>query len=43
MHGFTENYIRVVAPYNKALINTVQTVTLSNFSEQDNTFALTVK
>ncbi|MBN1463715.1 MAG: tRNA (N(6)-L-threonylcarbamoyladenosine(37)-C(2))-methylthiotransferase MtaB [Paludibacteraceae bacterium] len=43
MHGFTENYIRVIAPYNKDLINTLQTVTLMGFSEEDNTFALTVK
>lgn len=43
MHGFTENYIRVIAPYNKALINTLQTVTLMAFSEEDNTFALTIK
>ncbi|MBP7965384.1 MAG: tRNA (N(6)-L-threonylcarbamoyladenosine(37)-C(2))-methylthiotransferase MtaB [Paludibacteraceae bacterium] len=28
MHGFTENYVRVEAPYNKALINTLQKVNI---------------
>ena len=28
MHGFTENYVRVEAPYNKALINTLQKITI---------------
>lgn len=42
MHGFSENYVRVSAPYNKSLINTVQTVTLGDFSTED-MIALTVK
>jgi len=41
MHGFSENYVRVIAPFNKDLINTVQTVTLKGFSNED-IIALTV-
>lgn len=41
MHGFTENYVRVISPFNKELINTVQTVTLKGFSE-DETIGLTI-
>jgi threonylcarbamoyladenosine tRNA methylthiotransferase MtaB len=43
MHGFTENYVRVLAPFDKALVNTVQTVTLGGFSKEDDIFALTIK
>jgi threonylcarbamoyladenosine tRNA methylthiotransferase MtaB len=42
MHGFTENYIRVEAPYDKTLINTLQNVTLGAFSTSE-LLALTVK
>ena len=35
MHGFTENYVRVVAPYDKVKINTVETVTLKEFSKEE--------
>lgn len=31
MFGFTENYIKVAAPYNKMIINTIQTVTLGDY------------
>lgn len=41
MHGFTENYVRVIAPFNKALVNTVQTVTLEGFSKEE-IIALTI-
>ncbi len=42
MHGFTANYVRVSAPFNKNLINTVQTVTLGGFSTEE-MLSLTVK
>lgn len=29
MHGFTDNYIRLVIPYSKSLVNTFQTVTVT--------------
>ncbi len=35
MHGFTENYVRVVAPYNKDKINTVETVVLKELSNEE--------
>ncbi len=35
MHGFTENYVRVVAPYDKDKINTVETVVLKEFSNEE--------
>ncbi|GHU58507.1 tRNA (N(6)-L-threonylcarbamoyladenosine(37)-C(2))-methylthiotransferase MtaB [Bacteroidia bacterium] len=41
MHGFTENYIRVEAPYNPAVINTVYKATLSEWNEDQT--ALTLK
>ncbi|MEM9832514.1 MAG: tRNA (N(6)-L-threonylcarbamoyladenosine(37)-C(2))-methylthiotransferase MtaB [Bacteroidota bacterium] len=34
MHGFTENYVRVSAPYDPLLINELQTVQLEEFDEQ---------
>jgi threonylcarbamoyladenosine tRNA methylthiotransferase MtaB len=40
MHGFTDNYIRVEAPLQKELINTVTPVKLGDFSEAGD--ALTV-
>src|SRR5690554_6175463 len=30
IHGFTENYVKVKAPWNPGLVNTLQSVTLSN-------------
>jgi threonylcarbamoyladenosine tRNA methylthiotransferase MtaB len=33
MYGFTENYVKVAVPYNEALINTLQTVYLSEVSD----------
>ncbi len=33
IHGFTENYVKVKAPWNPALINTLQTVKLSSIDE----------
>ena len=41
MYGFTENYIRVEAPYNPAVINTVYKATLSEWNEDQT--ALTLK
>ena len=35
MHGFTDNYIRVNAPYRAELVNTVTTVTLGNIINDD--------
>lgn len=35
MHGFTENYVRVVAPFDKAKINTVETVLLKELSKEE--------
>ena len=34
MHGFTDNYIKVKTPYNKALINQLRTVTLKEIDEK---------
>lgn len=34
MHGFTENYVRVSAPYNKDRINTFETITLGELSSK---------
>jgi len=42
MHGFTENYIRVVAPYDKAKTNTLETVVLKDFSKEEDVIALTI-
>ena len=36
MFGFTENYIKVVHPYDKNLVNTVQEVVLMNVDEKGN-------
>ena len=33
MTGFTENYMHVAAPYDKANINTIEQVTLNNFTD----------
>lgn len=35
MHGFTKNYIRVTAPYDKALINHTSSVRLKGFDPED--------
>lgn len=37
MHGFTENYVRVTAPYDKAKINTIETVLLKGFHPESET------
>ncbi|MDR3704436.1 MAG: tRNA (N(6)-L-threonylcarbamoyladenosine(37)-C(2))-methylthiotransferase MtaB [Paludibacteraceae bacterium] len=42
MHGFTENYVRVVAPYDKAKTNTIETVVLKDFSKEEDVIALTI-
>jgi MiaB-like tRNA modifying enzyme len=34
MVGFTSNYVRVERPYNKSLVNTIQTVTLGSWNEE---------
>lgn len=34
MLGFTNNYIRVERPYDKTLINTVQTIKMDNFNDE---------
>ena len=41
MAGFTENYVRVEAPYHPRLINTIQPVTLGGWND-DHT-ALTIE
>lgn len=33
IHGFTENYVKVKAPWNPALVNTLHQVTLTNIDE----------
>lgn len=33
MYGFTENYVKIKAPYNPELVNTLQPVTLSSIDE----------
>ncbi|WP_461533627.1 tRNA (N(6)-L-threonylcarbamoyladenosine(37)-C(2))-methylthiotransferase MtaB [Sinomicrobium sp.] len=33
IHGFTENYVKVKAPWNPELVNTLHTVTLKNIDE----------
>ncbi|MDR1679011.1 MAG: tRNA (N(6)-L-threonylcarbamoyladenosine(37)-C(2))-methylthiotransferase MtaB [Prevotellaceae bacterium] len=35
MHGFTENYVRVSAPFDKSKINTVEKLILAGFSDED--------
>ena len=40
MHGFTENYIRVEAPYDAALINKTTTITLGDFNEKGDSLTL---
>jgi len=39
MFGFTENYIKVVYPYDKKLVNTIQEVALMNVDESGNVTA----
>ena len=34
MVGFTSNYVRVERPYDKSLVNTIQTVTLGSWNEE---------
>lgn len=41
MNGFTENYVRLERPYDKTLVNTIQTVEIGEWSKTGN--ALTVK
>jgi len=33
MVGFTSNYVRVERPYDKSLVNTIQTVTLGSWNK----------
>ena len=41
MSGFTENYVRVTAPYDKTLINKLQKVILGGFSDNKDIVSLT--
>jgi threonylcarbamoyladenosine tRNA methylthiotransferase MtaB len=36
MYGFTENYIKVEAPYNANLVNQITTLSLGNINEENN-------
>ena len=36
MYGYTDNYLRVVAPYDSRYINTICTVSLDGFDEDGN-------
>ncbi len=40
MYGFTENYVKIKAPYNPELVNTLQPVTLSSIDEDGTVRAL---
>ncbi len=40
MHGFTDNYVRIELPYDKALVNTVHNVKLGDFIEKNDIPAL---
>lgn len=40
MHGFTDNYVRIELPYDKALVNTVRNVKLGDFIEKNDIPAL---
>ena len=40
MHGFSDNYVRIELPYDKALVNTVRNVKLGNFIEKNDIPAL---
>ncbi len=40
MHGFTDNYVRIELPYDKALVNTVHNVKLGDFIEKNDISAL---
>lgn len=40
MHGFTDNYVRIELPYDKALVNTVHDVKLGDFIEKNDIPAL---
>jgi len=42
MSGFTENYVRITAPYDKMLINKIQEVKLGGFSDNKDIISLTV-
>ena len=42
MSGFTENYVRVTAPYDKTLINKMQEVKLGGFSDNKDIVSLTI-
>lgn len=39
MHGFTENYVRVAAPYDPLLVNETRTVMLAHINDQGNVMA----
>ena len=40
MHGFSDNYVRIELPYDKALVNTVHNVKLGDFIEKNDIPAL---
>ena len=40
MHGFSDNYVRIELPYDKALVNTVRNVKLGDFIEKNDIPAL---
>lgn len=40
MHGFSDNYVRIELPYDKALVNTVRNVKLGDFIEKNDISAL---
>ncbi|MEG2946766.1 MAG: tRNA (N(6)-L-threonylcarbamoyladenosine(37)-C(2))-methylthiotransferase MtaB, partial [Bacteroidales bacterium] len=43
MHGFTDNYIRVEAPYQKELINVITEVKLGEFNEEGDALITTIE
>ena len=43
MHGFTDNYIRVEAPYQKELINVITEVKLGEFNEEGDALTTTIE
>jgi len=34
MYGFTENYIRITAPYDERKINSIEKIKIGNFSSE---------
>jgi threonylcarbamoyladenosine tRNA methylthiotransferase MtaB len=43
MHGFTDNYVRVAALYDKSKINTIETITLAEFYPESEQLLLSIK